>query len=323
MNETVLAEGPSPFEHATPMTADGRARGVWAPALTPLDSDLNPDREKAVRYYRWLLDKGCHGIAFMGTNSEATSFSVSERISLLEVALEAGIEPERLMVGSGCAALSDSVALTRHATEAGCSVLTLPPFYYKGISDEGLYASYSEIIERVGSASLKLYFYHFPKLSMVPITHAVIERLLAAYPGVIKGLKDSSGDAESCAAFIEAFPQMAIFPGSELLLLDMLRKGGAGTITAGANIFPGAIRRVYDAYTSRELGEAAHAFETVSAVRRVIQSHPMIPALKSTVAAAWDDGAWARVRPPLTELEGDEAENVAMELKDAGFTFGG
>jgi 4-hydroxy-tetrahydrodipicolinate synthase len=174
----------------------------------------------------------------MGTNSEATSFSVAERIELLEAALAAGIDPKRLMVGSGCAALSDSVTLTRHATAAGCSVLTLPPFYYKDIGEEGLYTSYAELIERVASPDLRLYFYHFPKLSMVPIAHPVIERLLGAYPGAIKGLKDSSGDAAGCAAYIERFTDLAIFPGNELLLLDMLKLGGVGTITAGANVAP-------------------------------------------------------------------------------------
>ena len=248
MSDSALAKNRTPQVSDEPLTTQGCAHGIWAPALTPLNERLEPDRDKAIAYYRWLLESGCHGLAFMGTNSEATSFSVAERIGLLEAVLAAGIEPKRLMVGSGCAALSDSVALTKHATEAGCSVLTLPPFYYKDIGEDGLYASYAELIERVASPDLRLYFYHFPKLSMVPIVPAVIERLLAAYPGVIKGLKDSSGDAEGCAAYIERFPELATFPGNEILLLDMLKLGGAGTITAGANVFPGAIRAVYDAY---------------------------------------------------------------------------
>jgi 4-hydroxy-tetrahydrodipicolinate synthase len=323
MSESALADGQAPRVSNEPLNAQGYAHGIWAPALTPLNERLEPDTQKAIAYYRWLLESGCHGLAFMGTNSEATSFSVAERIALLEAALAAGIEPRRLMVGSGCAALSDSVTLTKHATEAGCSVLTLPPFYYKDIGEDGLYASYAELIERVASPDLRLYFYHFPKLSMVPIVPAVIERLLAAYPGVIKGLKDSSGDAAGCADYIERFAELAIFPGNELLLLDMLKLGGAGTITAGANVFAGAIRAVYDAYRTGEEAEATQLFERVAAVRRTIQSHPMIPALKATVATAWSDPAWRRVRPPLVPLDDQAAAAVASDLEQAGFTFGG
>ena len=323
MNDSALAKSQDLQTWKEPLTADGRAHGVWAPALTPLNDRLEPDKEKAVEYYLWLLEAGCHGLAFMGTNSEATSFSVAERIELLEAALAAGIDPKRLMVGSGCAALSDSVTLTRHATAAGCSVLTLPPFYYKDIGEEGLYASYAELIEHVASPDLRLYFYHFPKLSMVPIAHPVIERLLGAYPGAIKGLKDSSGDAAGCAAYIERFSDLAIFPGNELLLLDMLKLGGVGTITAGANVFAGAIRAVYNAYRAGDEAEAARLFERVAAVRRTIQRHPMIPALKATVAAAWGDAAWRRVRPPLVPLDDGQAAAVAQDLEQAGFAFGG
>jgi 4-hydroxy-tetrahydrodipicolinate synthase len=320
MNETTPPNLETPADDS-PLDSRGRARGVWAPALTPLDSNLMPDREKAIRYYWWLLDQGCHGIAFMGTNSEATSFSVAERRALLDATLEAGIEAEQLMVGSGCAALTDAVELAKHATAAGCSLLVLPAFYYKGISDDGLYANYAEIIERVGSPDMKLNFYNFPKLSCVPITHGVMERLCAAYPGVIKGLKDSSGDAAGCAAYIQAFPELAIFPGSELLLLEMLKIGGAGTITAGANVFPGAIRAVYDAYFAKS-EELESLNERISAVRRVIQGYDMISALKATVGRALDDPTWRRVRPPLTAVSEETAGQLAKDLKAAGFKFG-
>ena len=317
MSETALAGSRDPSDES-PLLADGRAYGVWAPALTPLDSDLMPDHAKAIRYYRWLLSSGCHGLAFMGTNSEATSFSVAERIELLEATLEAGIAGARLMVGTGCPAFTDSVELTAHATKHGCSVLVLPAYYYKGISDEGLYAYYAEIIERVGDADLKFYFYHFPKLSAVPIPHGVIARLLKAYPGTIKGLKDSSGDAAGTAAFIEAFPELAIFPGTELLMLPMLQKGGAGTITAGANINAAAIRALYDAYSAGD--PAMHALnEGVAAVRKCVQNYDMISALKAAMGHGWDDVAWRRVRPPLVPM--DEAGTAAFirDLEAAGY----
>ncbi|MEM7172679.1 MAG: dihydrodipicolinate synthase family protein [Pseudomonadota bacterium] len=300
-----------------------KAFGVWSPAVTALDKNLMIDKDRSVAHIRWLLEKGCHGVTFMGTTSEATSFSADERIELLDAVLAAGVLPARLMVGSGCAALTDSVKLAAHATAAGCSVLVLPPFYYKGISDDGLYASYAEIIERVGSADLKLYFYHFPKLSCVPVTHAVIERLLRAYPGAIKGLKDSSGDAEGCAAYIKAFPDLAIFPGSEMLFLDMLRLGGAGTITAGANVNAPMLRQLYKTFESEGDGPAVSAQqEKINGVRMALQARPMIPALKSVISREREDGAWQRVRPPLTGLSDGQSNELAQDLKAAGFVFG-
>ena len=313
MSEVALDDGEA-------SQAEETASGVWAPALTPLDEDLKPDHGRATAHMRWLLDNGCNGIAFMGTTSEATSFSVAERIDLLEAALAAGVPAERLMVGSGCAALSDSVALTGHATKAGCSVLMLPPFYYKDISDDGLYASYAEVIERVGEAGMKLYFYHFPKLSSVPITHGVMARLLVAYPGVIKGLKDSSGDPDSCAAFIEAFPDLAIFPGTETILLSMLERGGAGTITASANINSAAISKVYDAWRQDD-SDVVALQEKITILRLILQRNPMVPTLKSILARERKDEAWQRLRPPLTALSGTAQDDLQSALAGLGFSL--
>jgi len=296
------------------------AAGIWAPAVTPIDADLMPDHQRAIEHMRWLLASGCHGIAYMGTTSEATSFSVGERIDLLEAILEAGIPAERLMVGSGCAALTDSVALTSHATKAGCKVLVLPPFYYKGISDDGLYASYAEVIERVGEDGMELFLYHFPKLSAVPITHSVIKRLLKAYPKVIKGLKDSSGDPEGCAAFIEDFPQLSIFPGTETLLLSMLERGGAGTITASANVNAGAIRKVYDAWAADDSDMVAFQ-EKITAFRLILQRNPLVAALKAVLASEHEDDGWARVRPPLTGLPPMAKDDLLSALNGFGFAL--
>jgi 4-hydroxy-tetrahydrodipicolinate synthase len=309
-------------EMAIEAQASDKAFGIWAPALMPLDPDLRPDGARAIEHLHWLLETGCHGIALFGTTSEATSFSVAERMAILDQVLAAGIPGDSLMVGSGCCALTDTLDLTRQATRAGCSVLMLPPFYYKDVSDEGLYAAYAEVIERLGEADLKIYFYHFPKLSCVPITHAVIERLLKAYPTVIKGLKDSSGDAAGCAAYIDAFPEMAIFPGTESLLLDMLEVGGAGSITASANVNAGAIRRVYDAWAAGG-ADAAELQAKISGLRQILQAYPLIPVLKQIVAWERDDDAWLRLRPPLAPLAADQAAALKQALDQAGFTLGG
>lgn len=308
-------------EPAVTAQAGDKAYGIWAPALTPLDSDLKPDARRAVDHLHRLLEAGCHGIGLFGTTSEATSFSVDERIELLDAVLAAGVPGDSLMVGTGCCALTDTVTLSRHAAGAGCSLLMLPPFYYKDVSDEGLYASYAEVIERLGESDLKIYFYHFPKLSCVPITHAVIERLLAAYPTVIKGLKDSSGDAAGCVAYIEAFPDLAIFPGTESLLLEMLEKGGVGSITASANVNAAAIRGVYDAWANGS-DDAAERQAAISALRQVLQAYPLIPVLKQIVAWQRGDDAWLRLRPPLAPLSADQAAALRRALEQAGFPLG-
>ena len=176
------------------MTQRHRVHGVLAPVVTPFKRDLSPDTPLFIAHCKWLLTQNC-GLAVFGTNSEANSLSVNERIALLEALIASDVDVSRMIPGTGCCALSESVCLTEHAVKAGCSgVLMLPPFYYKNVSEEGLYRSYSEVIERVGDARLRIYLYHIPPITMVGITPGLVERLLKKYPTAIAGMKDSSGD---------------------------------------------------------------------------------------------------------------------------------
>lgn len=310
------------MERPATRRAEDAAYGLWAPAVTPLDDALLPDAERFIAHAKGLLADGCHGIGIYGTTGEATSFSIGEKEALLEKTLAAGIPPEQLMVGTGCAALSDTLQLTKRALALDCTkVLMLPPFYYKGVSDDGLYASYAEVIERIGDPKLRIYLYHFPRLSMVPITHKVIERLIAAFPGTIAGLKDSSGDGESLQAYLNAFPQLAIFPGTETLMLAGLQNGGAGCITASANVNAPALRRLYDAWRAGD-AEVATLQEQITAVRQVLQANPMIPTLKRILADQAGDVGWRRVRPPLTQLPDDVAAALQSKLAAVGFGAG-
>src|SRR5690606_29171008 len=198
-----------------------KARGVYAPVVTPFLENLEPNTAELIRQCEWLLTQDV-GLAIFGTNSEANSLSVREKIDLMNTLVEAGIATERMLPGTGCCALSDTVELTRHAVGLGVAgVLMLPPFFYKGVSDEGVFASYAETIERVGDAGLRIYLYHIPQVSQVAISLAVIERLLKVYPTTIAGIKDSSGNWENTRALIEGFgPQgFDVFCGSERLLL--------------------------------------------------------------------------------------------------------
>jgi 4-hydroxy-tetrahydrodipicolinate synthase len=298
-----------------------RLRGVLAPAVTPFRSDLAPDSERYIHHCSWLLRNGCSGLAVFGTNSEANSLSADERMILLEHLVAAGIPAAKLMPGTGACALSESVRLTAHAVALGCAgVLMLPPFYYKDVTDEGLYRSFAEVIERVGDARLRLYLYHIPPVAQVGISITLIERLLKAYPAQVCGIKDSSGDWNNTQALLKTFAASGfdVFAGSEVFLLANLRGGGAGCITATGNVNPAAIDALYRTWRSAD-ADAKQA--AISATRGVFQRYPMIAALKAAIAHFGADPGWATVRPPLTELTASQAAELVAELEKRGFTM--
>ncbi len=297
-------------------------RGVLAPVVTPFDADLQPDTGRLVRHCRWLVDRDV-GLAVFGTNSEGNSLAVREKIVLLDALVAAGLTPARMMPGTGCCALTDTVDLTRRAVALGCAgVLMLPPFYYKGVSDDGLFASYSEVIQRVGDARLRIYLYHIPQVSQVPITLPLIERLLVAYPGTIAGVKDSSGDMANTRAMLEQFQPRGfdVFAGSENYLLATLRGGGAGCISATANVNPAAIAELAQAWAQPDADARQAALD---AVRAVFQKLPMIPALKAAIAHYGGDEGWATVRPPLVRLSSDQRASLVAALRPTGFAMPG
>ena len=297
-------------------------RGVYAPVLTPFDAHLAPDAARFIAHCRWLVRSGA-GLAIFGTNSEAASMSVAERIALTDQLLDAGIPAASLMPGTGACALSDAVALTRHAVARGVpGVLMLPPFYFKNVSDDGVFAYYAEVIERVGSDALGIYLYHIPQFTQVPIGLELIERLLARYPNTVRGAKDSSGDWANAKAMIERFSArgFAVFPASESLLSRSLALGGAGCISATVNMNPAGIRALFDGWNT-ERGAALQA--SADAVRSIFQSAPMIPAMKRVLAEFARDPAWRTVRPPLCALDDSSAARVLAELREAGFDMPG
>jgi len=228
-----------------------------------------------------------------------------------------------MMPGTGCCALTDSVRLTAHAMKLGCGgVLMLPPFYYKGVSDEGLFRNFAEVIERVGDRRLRIYLYNIPPVSQVSITVSLIERLLETYPGVVAGVKDSSGDWNNTKAYLDNFAEQGfdVFPGSETFLLQGMRHGGAGCISATANVNPGAIARLFATWRAAD-ADAQQA--RLNAIRGIFANYPMIPALKATIAHHSGDASWAMVRPPLVELTSEQKTSLGRELDRAGFTMPG
>jgi len=299
-----------------------RIKGVLSPVVTPFQADLAPDPERFVRQCRWLLSQNV-GLAVFGTNSEANSLSVEEKIDLLDRLVGAGLDPARMMPGTGCCALPDSVRLTAHAMKLGCGgVLMLPPFYYKGVSDDGLFRSFAEVIERVGETRLRVYLYHIPPVAQVPITLGLVERLLAAYPAQIAGMKDSGGDWSHTKSFLDAFAKAGfdVFAGSETFLLQNMRHGGAGCISATANVHSGPIARLYDTWRAAD-ADAQQA--RLDVIRGVFQKFPMIPALKGAIAHYGADPGWTTVRPPLVALTPGQANALVAELDQQRFAMPG
>jgi 4-hydroxy-tetrahydrodipicolinate synthase len=291
---------------------DLKITGVYCAAVTPVTDDLAPDHAAFVAHCRRLLDDGCDGIAMLGTTGEANSFSSDERKALLEAVIAGGVGPERLLPGTGVTALTETVELTRHALSLGVNrVVMLPPFYYKGISDDGLFASYAEIVERIGDARLQVVLYHIPQFSAVPITFPVIARLRARYPSVFVGLKDSAGDIANMVALVNEFPGFAMLAGADPLMLPLLRKGGAGCITATSNLVAKDLafifRRHADPARAADV-EAAQA--RVVAMRARVSKFAQIASIKALIAGQTGHVSWRKLRPPLLALNDAEIDQL-------------
>ena len=309
-----------------------RIRGVLAPVITPFTADLLPDQQRFITHCQWLLSQNC-GLAVFGTNSEANSMSAEERMMLLDALVAAGIDPSRMMPGTGCCSVTETVELTAHAVKHGCAgVLMMPPFYYKNVSEEGLYRYFSEVVQRVGDTRLKIYLYHIQPVAIVGITPKLVERLLKAYPTAITGMKDSSGDWNNTKTFLDAFATdgFDVFVGSELFLLANMRDDGAGTISATANVNPAAIHKLYaeSAVAPKTFGAVSADLERQQArlnvVRAVFSNRKfpsMIAALKQAIAIYRNEPEWARVRPPLVELTKQQTKLLAADLKAIGFAM--
>jgi 4-hydroxy-tetrahydrodipicolinate synthase len=260
-----------------------------------------------------------------GTNSEANSMAAEERSTLLDAVVAAGIDPSRMMPGTGCCSIAETVELTTHAVRRGCAgVLMLPPFYYKDVSEDGLYRYFSEVVQGVGDTRLKIYLYHIPPVAIVGITPKLVERLLKAYPNAIAGMKDSSGDWNNTKTFLDAFAKNGfdVFVGSESFLLANMRNGGVGTISATANVNPATIHKLYRQWNTAD--DADQQQSKLNVVREVFNSRKfssMIAALKQAIAIYRNDPEWSRVRPPLVELTKEQAKLLAAELKTIGFAM--
>lgn len=293
-------------------------RGVYCASATPLNADLSPDLGAFAAHARTLVADGCDGIALLGTTGEANSFSVTERRSILEAGVMA-VGAERLMPGTGVNALPETIELTRHALSLGVTrVVMLPPSYYKGVSDEGLFRAYAQVIETIGDNRLRVVLYHIPQVSGVPISHDLIDRLIQAFPQTVVGIKDSAGKIENMAAMIARFPGFSVLAGADPLLLPLMGMGGAGCITATSNLVADSLATVYRHHANPAKVAAAQA--RINAFRDLSNSYTQIPAIKAMVAYRHGAALWTRTRPPLVGLSPAELADLKDRLTAIGAT---
>ena len=289
--------------------------GVMTPILTPFNDDLSFASDLYISQAKWLLEQGIHFISPFGTTGEALSMTVEERMSAVDALIDGGIDPAVLMPGTGLCNLEDTVTLCRHAIDRGCkAVMTLPPFFYKNASDDGLYAYFSRLVEVMNSPELRICMYHIPPLAGIGFSPELAGRLSHGYPDIFVAYKDSSGDFENTKAVIAAAPDVAVFPGSELFLKEGLEHGGMGCISATCNVNPAEIRRVYDVGIGAQEGDLETLNDKMVKFRKTVEKYGPIPAMKGMLAEKRGDSRWRNARPPILPAKPSSTETLLEEL---------
>jgi 4-hydroxy-tetrahydrodipicolinate synthase len=295
---------------------------VLSPVITPFKADGSPDAPKLLKQCKWLEANGV-GQAIFGTNSEANSMSAPQKMHTLTALVEGGLNPEHMMPGTGATSIDAAVTMTRHAVDHQCAgVLMLPPFYYKDVSDDGLFAYFSEVIQKVGSTALQIYIYNIPPVTKINLSLSLLERLTKEYPHTVVGMKDSSGDWAYTESVIKLLAPSGfrVYAGSEVFLMRALRAGGVGCISATANVNPKAIAELAAHWRESNADERQAGLDQV---RGIFAKYQMIAGMKTAVAHYTNDPEWLRVRPPLMQLPADQQAQLLKELKQINFSMPG
>ena len=295
-------------------------KGVVTAVVTPFSPDDRPDLDNLQRLIRCLVEEGVDGLLLLGTTGEGPSTSFEEQQDILRAGLEAAGD-RTVMAGTGCASLPDTIRLTRRAFELGVDgVVTVPPFYFKKSSTAGLLAYFQRVLDEAVPPEGALFLYDIPQVTGIPISPELIAGLLSHAENKLGGVKDSTGDFAHSLALIRAFPQLRIFVGTDKFLLNGMRSGAAGCITAGSNVFGSLAAGVYRAFCEgREAEALAEALqEELAAARSALEKYtPFAASLKSLLARRFEGGGW-NVRPPLVPLSSEEEASLVRSLKDIG-----
>jgi 4-hydroxy-tetrahydrodipicolinate synthase len=293
--------------------ASNLPRGLFTASLTPMNDDLSVNYKMLTEHINWLLNNGSNGICLLGTTGEANSFSIEERMDVLDEVIEADIEPHKLLVGTGTCVISDTIILTQHAVSHSVGgVLMLPPFYYKDLTDQGVLDYFKLVIEGVDNDNLKIYLYNFPKMTGVPFTLELVKKLIEAFPGVIVGMKDSAGNWEDMQAVCEEIPGFQLFTGTEKYLLETLRAGGAGCISATFNASSKYGAKVYSNWQEPEADDLQ---ATLNEIRKNFEVGSFISSLKFLFAKWFDKPDWLNVRPPNSLPNADNQKYLLENFK--------
>ncbi len=291
------------------------AEGVIAAVATPLLDNGLIDCDVLFHHCSRLIHNGCDGVALLGTTGEGNSFSLSERLDLLEKVSHWNFESSQLMIGTGCCAIPDTVALTKEALAAGCGgILMLPPFFYKSVTDTGILRYFDRVINEVGNSKLNIYLYHIPQYSGISYTLGLMQKLILAFPDHIKGYKDSSGDLDGMIEKIKVFPQLHFYVGTEAYLLKILQYGGSGCISTTANLTSPNAQEIYQSWKRND--DPTQLQELLFDFVQAFGKFPPVGALKSCLQALHRNEHWERVRPPNTELIADDVTSLLCQLEE-------
>jgi 4-hydroxy-tetrahydrodipicolinate synthase len=293
-------------------------KGVFTAILTPLNDDFSVDYDLLLEHSQFLIQNGTNGITLLGTTGEANSFSIPERKEILIKVITGGVDPSMLMVGTGCCAVPDTVELTRHAVDQGVgAVLMLPPFYYKQVTEDGVVQYFRQVIERVNHPDLRVILYHFPKMSGLGFSVPLIRRLVQLYPGIIIGIKDSTGSLSNMKTIHEEVPHFRVYAGTEKLLKEILEMGGGGCISATANVTIKHIAKLIKLWQSNS--DLTAQDQVVKDVRSSFDGLPFTGALKAFMADATGNNNWAYIRPPNQIISKQELSILKKKLSQANF----
>ncbi len=298
----------------TPQT-DFPLSGIYAAAVTPLTPELGPDLDALPGLLEHLARRGCHGALLMGTTGEGPSFSVAERREVFRAALawrDTARTGFRIMAGTGCADLTDTMDLTRAAFDLGVdAVVTLPAFFFKGVSPDGIAAYFVHVLRKAVPRDGRLLAYHFPQVAGVGVPDESIAKLREAFPQQFAGMKDSSDDLAHTLATALKFPDFGVFAGSDSILTEALNGGAVGGITALANITSPFNRAVWDAHAK---GETAPEAQTkLNRARQIVKGMNLAQVNKAMLAELFGFPLWS-VRPPLEPLAREQTMKLMEEL---------
>jgi 4-hydroxy-tetrahydrodipicolinate synthase len=296
-------------------------KGLISPILSPFDDNLNFNQEMYNELAKDLLSTGCSGLAPFGTTGEALSVSNDERMQALENLIKSGVSPNKLIPGTGLCNFPDTVKISRHAIELGCKgVMTLPAFYFKDVTDEGLFQYYERLIDEINHPNLKIYLYHIPQVSGVGLSIPLVKKLRSTYPDIIVGIKDSSGVWENTEQLL-SIDGLIVYPGAELPVIDAIKLGGPGCISATANFNPTNIAQVIELSHDEKWDQAEEVHKDVKEVRYLFQDYSAIPAQKAMLAIKYKDDRWKNIRPPLVQISEQRSSELADKLRNHGFNF--